>query len=147
MVHEMVHMEQLESVGEAYFEIFSGEGRTLLATSIREGGATYMAQIIAGGSRHKNIVREYYVSHEKELWEIFCQEMYGHEMGDWLWKTPADPDWPRDLGYVIGARIVEKYYKNAPDKQKATQEIFAMTDYVLFLEKSGYPAKFARTDL
>ena len=36
--------------------------------------------------------------------------MFGHEMGDWLWEKPTNPEQPQDLGYVIGARIVETFY-------------------------------------
>ena len=67
LVHEMIHMEQLAAVGEAYFDIFSGEERTLLALSIREGGATWFAELIAGGSVHKNLARDYCLAHEQEL--------------------------------------------------------------------------------
>ena len=59
-------------------------------------------------------------------------------MGDWLWKKPADPEQPQDLGYAIGARIVEAYYQQASDKRKAAQKIMAITDYPAFLKNSGY---------
>lgn len=138
LVHEMVHMEQLATVGEAYFAIFSGKERTLLATSIREGAATFMAELIAGGSKHKNLAGAYYRAHEKILWPEFEEAMLGHDMGDWLWRKPARQDQPQDLGYAIGARIVESFYSKAPDKQKAAQEIMAITDYPAFLARSGY---------
>jgi uncharacterized protein YjaZ len=139
LVHEMIHMEQLAVVGEEYFAIFSGEQRTLLATSIREGAATFMAELIVGGSRHKNLARDYYLVHEEELWQEFSGDMFGHEMGDWLWETPANPEQPQDMGYVIGARIVETYYERATDPGKAAMEIMSITDYPDFLERSGYP--------
>lgn len=139
LVHEMIHMEQLAAVGEAYFDIFSGPGRTLLANSIREGGATWMAELITGGSRHKNEARDYYLARERELWDEFSRDMYGTEMGDWLWATPADPEQPPDLGYAIGARIVETYYENAVDRGRAAMEIMSVTDYPEFLARSGYP--------
>jgi hypothetical protein len=141
LVHEMIHMEQLAAVGEAYFDIFSGEERTLLALSIREGAATWFAEIIAGGSRHKNLARDYYLVHEQELWREFSDDMFGHVTGDWLWETPANPEQPQDLGYVIGARIVETYYENAADPGKAAMEIMSITDYPDFLERSGYPER------
>jgi len=139
LVHEMVHMEQLAAVGEAYFDIFSGPGRTLLANSIREGGATWFAELITGGSRHKNEARDYYLAHEAELWEAFSCDMFGTDMGDWLWEKPANPEQPQDLGYAIGARIVQTYYESAADPGRAAMEIMAITDYPEFLELSGYP--------
>jgi hypothetical protein len=139
LVHEMIHMQQLAAVGAEYFAIFSGEERTLLALSIREGAATFFAELITGGSEHKNLARDYYLAHEKELWEAFSADMLGHQMGEWLWKKPADPDKPQDLGYAIGARIVEQFYDNATDKGAAAREIMAITDYPAFLSLSGYP--------
>lgn len=139
LVHEMVHMQQLAATGEAYFAIFSGPERTLLAHSIREGGATWFAELITGGSRHKNEARDYYLASERELWEAFSREMYGTDMGDWLWEKPANPKQPQDLGYAIGARIVQTYYESAADPGRAAMEIMAITDYPEFLELSGYP--------
>lgn len=138
----MVHMEQLAAVGETYFAIFSGEERTLLATSIREGGATFMVQLITGGSKYKKGAWDYYLGNEEKLWQKFSSEMYGNDMGNWLWRKPENIDWPRDLGYVIGARIVEHYYNNADDKQKAAMQIMAITDYPGFLKLSGYGQKY-----
>ena len=138
LVHEMIHMQQLAAVGEAYFEIFSGPGRTLLALSIREGAATFFAEVIAGGSKHKNEARAYLAEHEAELWDAFQQDMLGGETGDWLWKKPENPEQPQDMGYAVGARIVEVYYENAADKRNAASKVMAITDYSAFLQDSGY---------
>lgn len=139
LVHEMVHMEQLAALGPAYFEIFNGPGRTLLALSVREGIATYFSELITGGSPHKNEARDYLLAHEPELWPAFEQEMLGAETGDWLWSEPANPEQPRDIGYALGARIAQAYYDNASDKRQAVAEILAVTDHAAFLERSGYP--------
>ncbi|UCH84229.1 MAG: hypothetical protein JSW50_00655, partial [Candidatus Latescibacterota bacterium] len=112
LVHEMVHMEQLAVLKEDYFSIFSGEKKTLLALSVREGVATYFAQRVTGGSEHKNAARDFYIAREEELWNKFREDMLGADVGDWLWRSPSDPDQPRDVGYAVGARIVETYYVN-----------------------------------
>jgi hypothetical protein len=138
LVHEMVHIEQLAVLGEAYFEIFSGPQRTLLATSIREGIATYFSELITGGSEHKNAARDFLLENEAELWAAFRQEMLGNEMGDWLWSDPQNPEQPRDVGYALGARIARSYYESAPDRRQAVREILGVTDYPAFLERSGY---------
>jgi hypothetical protein len=144
LVHEMVHMEQLAAVHEAYFDIFSGEDRTLLALSIREGAATFFAELITGGSEHKNRARDYLLAHEAELWQAFQVEMLGQDTGDWLWRRASNPEQPQDVGYAMGARIVETYYENAPDKHSAAQEIMAVTDYPTFLARSGYAERVAQ---
>lgn len=142
LVHEMIHMQQLAAVGEAYFEIFSGPERTLLALSIREGAATFFAEVIAGGSEHKNQARAYLAAHEAEIWNAFQKEMLSGETGDWLWKEPSNPEQPRDMGYAVGARIVEAFYENAEDKVRAASRVMAITDYPAFLEHSGYAPGF-----
>ncbi len=144
LVHEMIHMQQLAATGDAYFAIFSGEERTLLALSIREGAATFFAEVIAGGSEHKNRARDYYLEHEDVLWPAFAADMHGLDMGEWLWEDPSDPEMPPDLGYAIGARIVEAYYEGAPDRGTAAAEIMAITDYPAFLDRSGYRAARSR---
>jgi len=142
LVHEMVHMEQLAVLGDAYFAIFSGPERTLLATSVREGVATLLSELVTGGSPHKNEARAYLLEHEAELWEQFRVVMLGSDMSDWLWSDPANPEWPRDLGYAMGARIVEVYLRLADNRDEAVREILAITDYELFLRKSGYGTQF-----
>lgn len=139
LVHEMVHMQQLNAVGERYFEIFSGPGRSLLALSIREGAATFFAEVVAGGSPFKNEARRYLEAHEEATWSRFESMMLGPETGDFLWSQPEDPEQPRDVGYAIGARIVETFYEQQEDKVKAAEVILGITDYPAFLALSGYP--------
>lgn len=143
LVHEMLHMQQLAAVQEAYFDIFSGDGRTLLALCIREGAATYFAELITGGSEHKNRARDYLLAHEQELWSAFGRDMLGGDTGDWLWSKPGNPEQPRDVGYALGARIVQVYYESAPDKPAAARTILSVTDYPGFLAASGYEARLA----
>lgn len=138
LIHEMVHMQQLAAQGEAYFDIFSGPGRTLLALSLREGAATFVSELITGGSPHKNLARDYLLQHEPALWAAFQTEMHGSETGDWLWRQPTDPAWPQDLGYAVGARMVESYYRQAEDPLKAMARIMAITDAAAFARESGY---------
>jgi hypothetical protein len=138
LVHEMIHMQQLDATSEAYFDIFSGPGRTLLALSIREGASTFFAEVIAGGSEHMNQARAYLAAHETELWQAFQKDMLGGETGDWLWRKPENPEQPQDVGYAMGARIVEAFYEGAENKGRAASEVMAIVDYPGFLERSGY---------
>jgi hypothetical protein len=86
---------------------------------------------------------EFCLAHEHDLWKAFRAGMLESETGDWLWQTPVAKDQPQDVRYAVGARIVEFYYNNAPDKKKAAFEIISMTDYPAFLEKSKYEAYMA----
>jgi len=142
IIHELVHLNQLKSIGslDKYLAIYNTE-KSLLAITIREGVAEFFAELITG--KYTQDEAYFYArSHEQELWEQFRKEMYGKETGDWMWKKPKKPEQPRDIGYVLGALIVEHYYKRSTDINKTVSEILAITDYKSFLEKSGYSKKF-----
>ncbi len=138
LVHEMIHMQQLAALGPEYFAIFSGPERTLLATSIREGVATFFSDLVTGGSEHKNEARDFLLANEDRLWREFEKDMLGTDMGDWLWTDPADPDQPQDVGYAMGARIARAYYERFEDKGRAAADILSVADYAAFLAASGY---------
>ena len=143
LVHEMVHMQQLRVLGEKYFTIFN-EDKTLLALSIREGIAQFFAHLVTEGKTFKAPVRDYVIAHESELWARFREVMLGRDTGEWLWSKPANPEQPRDTGYLIGARIAEAYYEKSTDKAKIVHEMLAVIDYPAFLERSGYGKKLTQ---
>jgi hypothetical protein len=147
IVHELVHLNQLKSIGslEKYLAIYNKE-KSLLAITIREGVAEFFAELITG-KYTQDEVRLYVNANEQHLWEQFRNEMFSKETGDWMWKSPKDPDQPRDVAYVLGALIVEYYYKHALDLSKVVPAILSITDYKEFIENSGYPKKFSRLDI
>jgi len=142
IVHELVHLNQLNAIGslDKYLAIYNSE-RSLLAITIREGVAEFFAELITG-EYTQNKAYFYTRSHEQELWKQFTKEMYGRETGYWMWRKPGNPEQPRDVGYVLGAFIVEYYYKKSIDINKTVTEILSITDYNAFLKKSGYSKKF-----
>ncbi|NIM90659.1 MAG: hypothetical protein GTO17_06885 [Candidatus Aminicenantes bacterium] len=143
IIHELIHVQQALAIGmEQYHSIYE-ENRSLLAVSIREGVAEYLTYLISGEYSKKGIY-DYIKKDEKKIWERFKAEMHAPEFGDWLFSKPKDPDQPRDLGYIMGAMIVESYYENADDKKKAIDEILSITDYKGFLKKSRYAEKFLK---
>ena len=46
-------------------------------------------------------------------------------------------------GQTADLEIVGVYYDAAPDKAAAVREILAVTDYEVFLERSGYAERFS----
>jgi uncharacterized protein YjaZ len=62
--------------------------------------------------------------------------MHGTDLSRWLDNATADT--PGDLGYWVGYRIVKAYYRNAPDKRRATGEILRMADPKAFFADSGW---------
>lgn len=128
VAHELVHYQQR----------YAG-GRTLLGQSLREGSADFVGKILAGRTVNEAI-EAYGLAHEAQLWAEFQQDMAGTDISKWLYNggTVTATSRPADLGYFIGARIAEAYYKRSPDKHRAIQEILRIRDFNAFLAASGY---------
>jgi len=145
LVHETVHVQQALMIGiEEYMQIF-GPKMSLLALAIREGSAEFLTYL-ATGEYAKERAYEYLIENERSLWQRFQSEMNERLPGDWMFSDPSDPEQPIDLGYVMGARIVQAFYDRAEDKTEAVQEILSIIDYPEFLKRSGYPEKFGSTN-
>lgn len=141
LIHELVHFQQVVAVGYEKYAALFGPEKNLLGLCIREGIGEFFTYLVTGKITQSNAL-EFTLKNEKRLWNWLKKEMDGTETGDWMWAKPEDPDQPRHVGYAMGFKIVEAYYNNAKDKQKAVEEILSVTDYPAFLNKSGYAAKF-----
>ncbi len=142
LIHELVHFQQVMAVGPQKYMALYGEEKNLLGLCIREGTAEFFADLVTDKITQEKAIA-FTLKNEKKLWERFCKEMHGQETGDWMWGKSKDPVQPDHVGYVIGCRVVESYYKNAEDKEQALGEILSVTNYSTFLEKSGYSEQFA----
>lgn len=127
IVHEYVHLQQ-KNIPE----------RTLLDYSIMEGAADFVAYLILGNYTDPDLY-DFGFAHEEQLWEIFKNQMYTEETDDWLFNTyNPETGFPANLGYFIGFRICESYYKHAIDKKRAIKEILEIQDFEKFYLKSTY---------
>jgi uncharacterized protein YjaZ len=63
--------------------------------------------------------------------------MNGREFGDWLYQA-SERGRPRDLGYFIGYRIAESFYRTMANKNAAMSQIIAARNVKRILELSGY---------
>jgi hypothetical protein len=125
VAHEIIHYQQKYAETEP----------TLLAHSIHEGSADFLAELISG--RHINAhVHAYAVPRRAELWKEFKEKMHGKDFAGWLYSSSGDR--PQDLGYWIGYEITKAYYEKAADKRQALKEILEIKDFGAFLTKSGY---------
>jgi hypothetical protein len=70
--------------------------------------------------------------------------MDGANYRNWMYNGLTVRDKPMDLGYYMGYKISQSYYKNAKDKRRALLDIFEIKDFQAFLEKSRYREKFAK---
>ena len=69
--------------------------------------------------------------------------MNGTDLSHWLYQgDKVPPGVPADLGYYIGRRICEAYYKRAKDKKRAIREIVEMRDATKILQGSQYSGQF-----
>lgn len=128
VAHEIIHYQQKYAETEP----------TLLAHSIHEGSADFLAEMISG--RHINgHVHAYAVPRRAELWKEFKEKMQGKDFAGWLYSSSGDR--PNDLGYWIGYEITKAYYDKAADKRQALKEILEIKDFGAFLAKSGYGEK------
>ena len=132
VIHEMVHMLQ---------KGYQGMENTLLKKSIGEGGADFVGELVTKSNINKHL-HKYGNEHERELWIQFKNEMHSTDLSNWLYNGLTSKDRPGDLGYYMGYKICEAYYKNAQNKKQAIKDILDIKDYNAFLAKSGYAEKF-----
>ena len=130
VAHELIHYQQRYAAGE-----------TLLARSLGEGVPDFVGELIAGDTINPHL-HKYANSIEKELWLEFKREMSGTDVSNWLYQGEKAVNRPADLGYWMGYKIAESYYKNAKDKKRAVEDMLEIKDFAKFLADSGYEEKF-----
>jgi hypothetical protein len=132
VAHELIHYQQKYSR--------SGD-TTLLTRAIGEGSADFVAELISGSHINTHL-HEYGNPIEKELWLEFQREMNGKDVSNWMYQGDAAKTRPADLGYYMGYKIAESYYKNAPEKKQAVRDILEIKDVDQFFKLSRYAEKF-----
>jgi hypothetical protein len=132
VVHELCHFNQKLP-----------ESKTLLGRALQEGPCDFIAQVIVGEVMNPK-QKTYGNQHESELWQEFQARLDDLNTKDWFNNLLTAKDKPSDLGYYMGYKISEAYYKNPKNKRQAIRDILEMEDYLAFLEKSRYPDKFSK---
>ncbi|WP_461450668.1 DUF2268 domain-containing putative Zn-dependent protease [Mucilaginibacter sp.] len=128
--HELIHYQQ----------IYVDSSLNLLGAAIREGSADFIGELISGANTNP-VAFKYGEEHQRELWLQFEKEMNGSDMSNWLYNR-ATIARPKDLGYYIGYKITQAYYKQSKNKNQAIYDILKIKDFHLFLAKSGYGNQF-----
>ena len=118
--HELIHFNQGEMK----------EDNTLLAYSIGEGSAEFIAELISGETDGNY---EDFVGKEEEILNDFEQEKGKDIWSSWHKKSEKRP---RNAGYWVGYIICKAYYHQVKDKEKAVHDILNIKDYQEFYEKS-----------
>ncbi len=111
----------------------------LLNKSLIEGLADFLAELFTG-VKANHYLYDYGEKHEHDLWNKFKKALENNENTDnWMYNIDRVEDGvPADMGYYIGFRIVESYYKNSIDKKKAIYAIIQMKSPKEFLGTSRY---------
>ena len=118
---------------------------TVLEKSIQEGSCDLVAELAAGDVINPSL-KAYGNRHEEKLWRDFEGQMQGRDLSLWMYNGFRIKDRPGDLGYYMGYKITQEYYRNARDKKSAMREILNIKDFNAFFEKSRYRARFAERD-
>lgn len=135
--HECVHIQQKNTYDPKAVKC------DLLYAVMLEGFCDFVGEMIAG-SHINTTVQAYGDLHEDELWKEFKIRLCDEKLSDWLYNYSSSKDRPADLGYYIGYKIAQEYYKNAADKTRALTDIIQMDNPFQFLEKSGYDQKIKK---
>jgi hypothetical protein len=125
VVHELMHFQQ------------DNEGSSLLAASVKEGAADFLASLLVKGNFNEHVYA-YGYANEAQLKQEFAAVMDGASVDGWLYSGGKVEGRPNDLGYFMGFRICQAYYQRAPDKRKAIVDILNVKDAKRFLSDSGY---------
>lgn len=134
IAHEIVHVYQERNPPK-------NPKYDLLFLAIAEGGPDFIADLATGNSLAKSSeYGKYGIEHEADIWRDFKKDLdNGGKLdgNDWFYSKGRN-NRPNDLGYFIGRRICEEYYKNSPDKSRALKEIISLQNPSLILEQSEY---------
>lgn len=136
ITHEIVHTQQIiEPIDANNYEY-----GILLAASLAEGTADFIAEYITGSKGTNNEVFTFGMQHEKEIWNKFKPQMYSNNLDDFLYNSNLvySNEWHADLGYFVGYRIAQCYFNNADDKNQAIIDLIEMKNPHFILEKSNY---------
>ncbi|GEQ84999.1 hypothetical protein ULMS_05070 [Patiriisocius marinistellae] len=122
--HELVHFNQSN---------MEDESNTLLAKSMREGSAEFIAEIISGetdGNYSK------FKGKEIEIWNDFKNDKNKSIWNTWSSWSKGNNNRPKNAGYWTGYIICKAYYDKTKDKKKTVSNILNVQNYNSFYIKS-----------
>ncbi|MDG4946640.1 DUF2268 domain-containing protein [Weeksellaceae bacterium KMM 9713] len=122
--HELVHFNQSK---------MEDENTTLLAKSMREGSAEFIAELISGETDG-----EYseFTGKEIKIWNDFKNDKNKSIWNTWSSWHKASVNRPKNAGYWTGYIICKSYYEQVKDKNKAVLDILSIQNYDDFYVKS-----------
>ncbi|WP_394539803.1 DUF2268 domain-containing putative Zn-dependent protease [Lysobacter enzymogenes] len=134
IAHEYAHIQQ----PAAAQDLAPDDPRaSVLGMSLTEGGAEFVAELIAGGVANPGLAVRVR-GRERAIGEAFLREQDDRDFSGWMFNYRKGSDEPYDQGYWVGYRIARAYYQRAGDKRAALARILEMPDTKAFLRDSGW---------
>jgi len=134
IIHELVHIQQQthgHKIAKAYY------GDNLSATILREGIPDFIGKLVCPYGNNGN--NYYYgIQHEEVLRAKLKREIYGSDFTYWIYNTNTVSTQPRDLGYFMGSRIAESYFKQLSATTINVTELIEIKSAKKFIKKSNY---------
>lgn len=112
-VHEIVHTQQKPF------------GETLIAASLQEGIAEFVASLVTGIASPVPAVAFVRVNRKRVL-DRFRTEMFSPNLDGWLYNDTDNAFGVRDLGYGVGYHVAERRFGRASNKRAAMRELLEL---------------------
>jgi len=133
-IHETIHYQQKYQ-----------DAKNILDGALIEGGADFITKQITGKTTAQSCF-DYGYKHEKELWYDFKNQDTSQNFVKWFVNIPDTLHHrPGMLGYFIGYRICEEYYRNAVNKVDALRVIIELKNPTDIYKKSKYTGNLNRS--
>jgi hypothetical protein len=134
IIHELVHIQQ-ETHGYKIAKTYYGDN--LSALILREGIPDFISKLVYPfGNNGDNY--NYGIQNEEKLKTKLRNEIYGSDFSYWIYNNNTVSDQPRDLGYFMGSRIANSYFKNISTTTINVTELIEIKSAKKFIKKSKY---------
>ncbi|MFN8355806.1 MAG: DUF2268 domain-containing putative Zn-dependent protease [Spirosomataceae bacterium] len=139
VAHETVHTQQRGIPWGEFFKLAKHRSLSLLNLAIVEGSADFITQNFIGININAHLIR-YAEPRQCVLWKEFEQDHrtkpYDHSK--WIYNGTSSRNRPADLGYYLGMKISEQYFKSQSDKTKALSTLLHRGKYKKVFNESKY---------
>ena len=134
IIHELVHIQQ-QTHGNKIAKTYYGDN--LSAIILREGIPDFISKLVYPFGNNGNNYN-YGIQNEEKLKAKLRNEINGSDFSYWIYNTNTVSDQPRDLGYFMGSRIADSYFKQMSTTTINVTELIEIKNAKKFIKKSNY---------
>lgn len=134
IIHELVHIQQKthgNKIAKAYY------GNTLSTSILREGIPDFISKLVYSFGNNGNNYN-YGIQNEEKLRAKLKNEIDGSDFTYWIYNSNTVSEQPRDLGYFMGSRIAQSYFKHLSTTTINVTELIEIKSAKKFIKKSRY---------